>query len=304
MPCPGRVKATQRLRQATRLETERIGSFRSTASRSETDLSLPGDRTRTVIALVLEKSRRIADDRDMADASPPEDAELAVQPGYAAWAPLYDDDGNPLVALEGPAVRARFGAIAGRRAIDIGCGTGRHTLALADEKPVALFALDVTPEMMAIAQKKLRGRPVQFVRHAFPHPMPFQNGTFDLAVLGLVIEHVRELETAFLELHRILAPGGRAIVSALHPDRTAEGQRARFIDPITGTRRPITTYHRSDREYLTAASASGLVLESEESICVTPALAESLPRAERYLGKTLGWVATWSRPDGPGADEG
>ncbi len=232
----------------------------------------------------------------MTDAPLREDAELAVQPGYAAWAPLYDGDDNPLVALEDPAVRARFGDLAGRVAIDIGCGTGRHTLALAEARPRALFALDITAEMLAIAQKTLRGCPVQFVRHEFPRAMPFRDGMFDLAVLGLVIEHVPALAEAFAELRRVLAPGGRVIVSALHPDRTAEGQRARFIDPITGARRPITTYHRSVSEYIAAASASGFVLESEESLDVLPDLAERLPRAERYVGKRLGWVASWSKP--------
>ena len=231
----------------------------------------------------------------MMDGRPLEDVELDVRPGYAAWAPLYDDDGNPLIALESPAVRSRFGSLEDRRVIDIGCGTGRHSLALAEARPRALFALDVTGEMMAIARRKLQGRPVHFVRHAFPRALPFPDATFDLAVLCLVIEHIPDLGEAFAELRRILARGGRAIVSTLHPDRTAEGQRARFIDPLTGTRRPITTYHRTVGEYLAAASASGLVLEGEESLCVTPDLAAALPRASRYLGKRLGWVASWSK---------
>src|SRR4051812_13535721 len=37
--------------------------------------------------------------------------ELPVREGYAAWAPCYDDDGNPLTALEGPAIRGWFGPI-------------------------------------------------------------------------------------------------------------------------------------------------------------------------------------------------
>src|SRR5581483_11328891 len=56
--------------------------------------------------------------------------ELPVQAGYAAWASCYDDDGNPLIALEEPAVRAWFGPLHGKRALDLGCGTGRHTAAL------------------------------------------------------------------------------------------------------------------------------------------------------------------------------
>ena len=44
--------------------------------------------------------------------------ELPVREGYAAWAACYDDDGNPLIALEGPACGDGSGPIWwGRRAL-------------------------------------------------------------------------------------------------------------------------------------------------------------------------------------------
>jgi malonyl-CoA O-methyltransferase len=226
------------------------------------------------------------------------DDELPVQAGYAAWAPYYDDDGNPLTALEGPAVRAWFGPIAGRRALDIGCGTGRHTLALLEAGASEVVALDLTPEMMARAREKNRGAGarVHWVRHALPGPLPFRDATFDLAVLGLVAEHVVDLARALEEVARILTPGGRCILSALHPDRTIEGQRARFIDPQTGLRRPITTIHRTTDDYLAAARTAGLRLEGELNLVGSGELADRLPRAGRYVGRNLGWVACWSRP--------
>src|SRR4051794_28393841 len=57
--------------------------------------------------------------------------ELSARDGYAAWAACYEEDGNPLMPLEGPAVAKLFGSVQGKRALDLGCGTGRHTLALA-----------------------------------------------------------------------------------------------------------------------------------------------------------------------------
>jgi malonyl-CoA O-methyltransferase len=225
------------------------------------------------------------------------DDELPVQAGYAAWAPLYDDDGNPLTALEGPAVRAWFGPIKGRRVLDIGCGTGRHTLALVEAGASEVVALDLTPEMMALARRKLggAGARIHWVRHALPHPLPFREATFDLAVLGLVAEHIDDLARALGEVARVLRPGGRCVLSALHPERTAEGQRARFIDPQTGLRRPIVTVHRTTDDYLAAADAAGLRLEGQDSLAVSAELADRLPRAGRYLGRNLGWVACWSR---------
>jgi SAM-dependent methyltransferase len=229
--------------------------------------------------------------------------ELPVQAGYAAWAPLYDDDGNPLTALEGPAVRAWFGPLAGRRALDLGCGTGRHTLALVEAGAAEVAALDLTPEMIAGARGKFRtrvpvGARVYWVRHALPGPLPFRDATFDLAVLGLVAEHVPDLGRTLAEVARVLRPGARCVLSALHPDRTAEGQRARFIDPQTGLRRPIATVHRTAADYLAAARAVGLNLEGDRSLVVPPELPERLPRAGPYVGRKLGWVACWTRPGG------
>jgi SAM-dependent methyltransferase len=221
--------------------------------------------------------------------------ELTPKAGYAAWASCYDDDGNPLVALEGPAVAEWFGPIEGRRALDLGCGTGRHTLKLA-EIGARVVALDQSPEMVAQARAKLSAYPVDWVLHRLPDPLPFRDAVFDIVVLGLVAEHVADVATMMSEVARLLAPGGRCILSALHSDQTAQGMRARFIDPATGLRRPIVTYHRTAADYHAAAGAAGLRDPEERTLIVPPELAERLPRAERYVGQKLGWVARWTRP--------
>ena len=54
-----------------------------------------------------------------------------VRDGYDRWAKVYDDDQNPLQALEGPLVQQACGNVQGLRVLDLGCGTGRHALWLA-----------------------------------------------------------------------------------------------------------------------------------------------------------------------------
>ncbi len=223
------------------------------------------------------------------------DDDLPVSEGYAAWAPCYDDDGNPLTALEGPALHSWFGPLEGRAALDLGCGTGRHSLALA-EGGAAVWALDDSPEMIGRAMAKVRGFPVAWGRHRLPAPLPFADSTFDLVVLGLVAEHLEALGSVLGEARRVTRPGGRLVLSALHPDRTAQGQRARFIDPETGERRHIATIHRTIPEYLTLARTAGWMLVEERSLIVTAALAGSLPRALPYVDRPLGWAACWTRP--------
>lgn len=220
--------------------------------------------------------------------------DLPVRDGYAFWASCYDEDGNPLLPLEEEAVKGWFGRLEGRRALDLGCGTGRHTAALV-EAGASVVALDFCPEMMECARKKLEGHAVAWVHHALPAPLPFADERFDLVVMGLVAEHVPALDVVLADVARVLKPGGRCVLSALHPERTAAGQRARFIDPATGERRPIVTIHRTIEEYLESGRAGGLTLLAEQSLIVPPELAARLPRAERYVGQPLGWAACWTR---------
>jgi SAM-dependent methyltransferase len=234
------------------------------------------------------------DSRHLGESPMSDPDELPVLEGYDAWAPLYDDDGNPLIAIEGPAMLGWFGVLEGRRALDIGCGTGRHTLALASSG-ASVAAIDGSMEMMARARFKLRGYPIDWARHHLPDPLPFADSTFDLIVLGLVAEHIQNLSKVLNEAARVARPGGHCLLSALHPDRTALGQRARFIDPRTGLRRHLPTIHRTVEEYLTIAEGSGWSLVEERSLVVPAELGETLPRATPYIGQRLGWAACWRK---------
>ncbi len=220
--------------------------------------------------------------------------DIPVREGYAAWASFYDSDGNPLTALEEPVIRGWFGPIQGRRALDLGSGTGQLTLALLNEG-ASVAALDDSEEMMHRARAKLRGCPVDWVKHRLPAPLPFADSTFDLVVLGLVAEHVEDLAAVLAEAARVARFDAHCLISALHPDRTAQGQRARFIDPETGLRRHIATIHRPIETYLAIARDAGWSLVEESTLVVPEEMADSLPRARPYVGQALGWVARWRK---------
>lgn len=47
-------------------------------------------------------------------------------------------------------------------------------------------------------------------------PWPFEDGSFDEVTCIDILEHVREFPDAMRELHRIMAPGGRVLISGPH----------------------------------------------------------------------------------------
>jgi len=193
-------------------------------------------------------------DADGADGEPI--AEAAPRDGYAAWAPSYDEPGNPIVALEGRAVRSMLDDAPAGRALDAACGTGRHAAELA-RRGHRVDGFDLTPEMLAIARTSVpQGRFAEGDLLA----IPFADGSFDLVVCGLALAHVARLREAIGELGRVLAPGGRAILSVLHPLLAALGWHAPFQD-ARGRRRFVREHDHTHSDYLAALRDAGLRFE-------------------------------------------
>jgi len=102
-------------------------------------------------------------------------------------------------------------------ALDLGCGNGRHAELLA-ERAERTLALDLSTVSLGTARERAaeRGYDVDLVA-ADAAGLPLRADCVDLAVYVATLHHLptRDLRLASLdELARVLAPGGRALVSA------------------------------------------------------------------------------------------
>ena len=207
----------------------------------------------------------------------------SIRAGYDGWAAVYDRDANPLLALEEPLVRAVVGDVRGLGALDVGCGTGRHALWLAREG-ARVTALDFSAGMLAAARAKPGAEAVRFVAHDLHEPLPFVSSAFDLVVSGLVLEHLRDLAAFFGEVRRVLRPGARAVVSAMHPAMLLRGSQARFTDPASGeVIQPGSSPHQLG-DFVMAVVRAGLGLEGIDERAADADFATAYPRAAKYVG--------------------
>lgn len=96
----------------------------------------------------------------------------------------------------------------GARALDLACGTGDITFALA-EKGARVTGLDVTHRMLQIARGK-RGRTSRSAVFVTGDMMalPFHAQQFDVVTAGYGIRNVPEIAPALDEIYRVLKPGG------------------------------------------------------------------------------------------------
>jgi len=211
---------------------------------------------------------------------------LSTKDGYDLWAAIYDEDGNPLIAIEEPWVDRLLGDVHGLAVVDIGCGTGRHAIRLASAG-AAVHALDFSAAMLERARAKAQGLNIIFRAHDLAEPLPFASESFDRVVCGLVIDHITDLVGLFREMRRICRPSGFVVVSVMHPAMMLRGVQARFRDPASGREiRPASCPHQLS-DYVLAAVRAGFILEHLSEHVVDEALANRLERARRYLGWPL-----------------
>lgn len=202
--------------------------------------------------------------------------------GYNRWSTIYDHEDNPLIALEEPRVTALLGDIRTLKIADIGCGTGRHAIRMADAG-ANVTALDFSEGMLAKAKAKPGAVAVHWVRHDLAEPLPLRDDAFDRVLCCLVLDHVPNLASLFAELHRICHPEGRVIVSVMHPAMMLRGVQARFHDPQSGREvRPASCPHQVS-DYVMASVRAGLRIEHMQECAVDAQLAASMPRAAKYL---------------------
>jgi ubiquinone/menaquinone biosynthesis C-methylase UbiE len=111
------------------------------------------------------------------------------------------------------------GDLAGRRVLDVGCGTGTLAVDLATRYGCRVWGVDPSPEMLAVANEKA-GAAARF-KLAPAERLPFKEGWFERATMVSVAHHV-ERPRAFAELYRVLQPDGRLVISNADPDGFAE----------------------------------------------------------------------------------
>ena len=206
-----------------------------------------------------------------------------VQTGYDLWSKIYDDESNPLIAIEEREIWARVGDVRGLDVLDLGCGTGRHSLGLL-KRGARVTAVDFSKKMLERAREKTAGATIRFIEQDLLSPLPFGENAFDLVVCGLVLEHFSHLEPIFDEARRVWKAGGRALFTAMHPAMFSLGTQARFTDPESGLRIMPGSINHSLDEFARAPLSAGFVVEEFSSFAVDERLACEHPRAEKYLG--------------------
>lgn len=185
---------------------------------------------------------------------------MGIRDAYTDWSATYDTDRNLTRDLDAAITRQIIAPQAGQTVLEIGCGTGKNTVWLA-EWGEQVIALDFSEGMIARAKEKVTelGREnVTFAVADITQPLPIADGTANVATVNLVLEHISDLAGVFSRVARVLKDGGRFFVSELHPFRQYAGKKAVFQGEGGEIEIPAYIHHIS--EFLDAAQRAGFTL--------------------------------------------
>jgi SAM-dependent methyltransferase len=92
--------------------------------------------------------------------------------------------------------------------LDVGCGTGALTETILDRAaPQQVVGVDPSEAFLDFARSRLNDRRIE-LRIGDARALPIENGTFDVAASGLMLNFVPEPAKAVFEMKRALRPGG------------------------------------------------------------------------------------------------
>ncbi|MBX0356217.1 demethylmenaquinone methyltransferase [Halobacillus sp. Nhm2S1] len=112
-------------------------------------------------------------------------------------------------------VMKRMNVKKGDHALDVCCGTGDWTMALANAVGAdgKVIGLDFSENMLSVGiKKKLAGgvKQVEF-QHGNAMSLPYEDHQFDFVTIGFGLRNVPDYHQVLKELHRVVKPGGRVV---------------------------------------------------------------------------------------------
>ena len=161
-----------------------------------------------------------------------------------------------------------------------------------------VIGVDITPAMLDIAREKV---PTADFRSGALEALPVDDRSVDVVVCALALTHVIDLDPVAAEFARVLRPGGRVVLSDLHPTANLFGGAANFKEtPDSASYSYVQNRVHHVSDYLRAFRRAGLevldcveVTQSEEivaSIHLSHGFyAEAALQA--YIG--LPWLLCW-----------
>ena len=170
-------------------------------------------------------------------------------------------DGYDLTRRADPRIAERLqsllGAPPGATVLDVACGTGNYTFALA-ERGLAMAGADLSQTMLARARAKHPHLPLVRADGA---ALPFADDAFAHAITTLAIHHVADLRSVFSSVRRVVAGGGRYVIFSALPEQVATYWLTAYFPAMMAAAARVCPTRGAVESALSAAGFRSVALE-------------------------------------------
>ncbi len=142
---------------------------------------------------------------------------LCSPKAYALIAQHYDEQLNPLLALEERILSPLLPSVAGKSVLDVGCGTGRWLARLAGQGPRVMWGVDASPEMLEVASAKVDAAVLGV---ASATDLPIATGAADVVICSFVASYIEDMAAFARGVRRVCRAGATVLLTDLHPRTT------------------------------------------------------------------------------------
>ncbi len=217
---------------------------------------------------------------------------VPVEEGYRDWLATYESTVEDLMDY---ALLERVRGVLWHgieAAADLGCGTGRTGVWLAERGVGAVDGVDLTAEMLGRAGERKAYRRLV---HSDLASSDLAGEGYSLVTCCLVDEHLRELAPLYREATRLLGPDGYFLLVCYHPFfMMATGMPTHFDHP-DGYPVTIETHLHLISDHVAAGRSAGLSLIELHEGQIDAAWIEAKPKWRDRRGWPISYCMVWAR---------
>ena len=168
-----------------------------------------------------------------------------------------------------------LGSVRGRRVLELGCGGGQVSIALA-KKGAVCTAIDISKKQLEYAEESAKKKKVSvnFIRQSISDLSGFGSASFDIIISVFALQYVEDLGKVFSEVRRLLRRNGIFVFSIDHPFYITVNPNNMTISESynktgmteekeiwpDGSRRNFIMYRRRVSDIINSITGSGLKL--------------------------------------------
>lgn len=195
-----------------------------------------------------------------------------------------------------PYTLEKLGDVKGKRILDLGCGDGGYSRALA-KKGALLTSADCSQAMVEYAKNKAEEENLKIDHHVVNanELNGISENCYDVVLCSMMLMDVEDLDGTLKEIYRVLKPKGTVFISILHPcfkgketawlkDNGIQVLVSDYHNPkewvgeIKGMKDPVVYRHRTLSDYVKAFVRNGFKISDMNEPIPTEEQAQMSPR--------------------------